>query len=107
MASASLTADLLARKGRARPTGKWLRSSQVMMAPAPAASNDPCVLVETKPEEVVVVNKHLRIGAELNRRLKLLAARTDQSQQAIMEKAVRHYLMLELEKADCICGSDL
>lgn len=117
MTTASLTADLLARKGKARPSGKWLRSSQVIVPQSRPALIDPCVMVEAvneqdpEPAKVATkmqrVNKYLRLDRDVNRQLKLMAARTDQSHQMIMEAAVRRYLAQELEKADCICGTDI
>jgi len=102
MASASLTADLLVRKGSAQPIGKWLRNTSV------AGPTVPTMRTASEPKKKgVPVTKTLRLDKTLNRQLKLLAARADISQQVIMEQAVRHYVAVELEKADCICGADI
>jgi len=106
MATASLTADLLARKGRAQPTGKWMRSGSVIMQQVPAPSGQLSGKVQSKSKGAPVT-KTLRLDKTLNRQLKLLAARADVSQQAIMEQAVRHFVATEFEKADCICGADM
>jgi len=102
MASASLTADLLVRKGSAQPIGKWMRSTSAVGPTSPAM----CATPEPK-EKGTPITKTLRLDKTLNRQLKLLAARADISQQAVMEQAVRHYVAVELEKADCVCGADI
>jgi len=102
MASASLTADLLVRKGGAQPIGKWMRSTSVT---GPTVQAKP---VAQKPRKKgPLVTKTLRLDKTVNRQLKLLAARADISQQTVMEEAVRHYVAVELEKADCVCGADI
>lgn len=102
MASASLTADLLVRKGGAQPIGKWMRSANVT-GPAPHVSRT----ASAPKKKGTPITKTLRLDKTLNRQLKLLAARADISQQAVMEQAVRHYVAVELEKADCVCGADI
>ena len=102
MASASLTADLLVRKGSAQPIGKWMRSTNVT-GPVPQAART----VPGPKKKGMPVTKTLRLDKTLNRQLKLLAARADISQQAVMEQAIRHYVAVELEKADCVCGADI
>ena len=102
MATASLTADLLARKGSAQPTGKWARNASVVVAQECRRSDEKRPAIKGAP-----IHKTLRIDATLNRQLKLLAARADVSQQVIMEQAVRQYVASELEKADCVCGADV
>lgn len=100
MATARLTADLLARKGSAQPTRKWLRDSSLFFHPA-TSKTQVAEKVKRKP-----ATKTLRLDKQLNKQLKLLAVRTEQSQQTIMEEALRQYLHCCLEKTDCICGAE-
>lgn len=100
MTTARLTADLLARKGSAQPTRKWLRDSSLFIHPA---ASKPLAGNQGKSNPIA---KTLRLDRQLNRQLKLLSVRLEQSQQTIMEEALRQYLHGCLEKAECICGVD-
>lgn len=102
MATASLTADLLARKGSAQPTRKWLRDSSLILHPGrPQPSKGKPAPAKAKP-----VTKTLRLDKQMNRQLKLLSVRMDQSQQSLMEEALRQYMHQCLDNADCICGAE-
>jgi hypothetical protein len=101
MATAHLTSDLLARKGGAHPTRKWLREPQLIVNPA--MENQRAKQAHPAGKQIT---KSLRINTQLNQQLKLFAVRSNQSQQAIMEKAVGDYLAQQLENAECICGAD-
>lgn len=113
MAMASLTADLLARKGNATPT-----SVQPLYREAPAreTQKSPDVfeiawkkLLESRPEKTANapktrIHKSFYLADKQHHQLRMLAARTGKSQQAVMEEALCLFLEQMQEKGACICG---
>ncbi len=113
MAMASLTADLLARKGSATPT-----SVQPLYREAPARDTpkSPDVfeiawkkLLENRQKNPARspkkrIHKSFYLADKQHHQLRMLAARTGKSQQAVIEEALCLFLDQMQEKGACICG---
>ena len=96
MSMASLNSSLLARKGRAQPTGHTPRH----LMPVPSGDSK-------RPDryngEKRTHKKYFRLGTKADKDLKLLAVREGLSQQALIERAMTEYLDRAFATADCIC----
>lgn len=99
MTMASLNASLLARKGAAQPAASApLHMASVARIPQVSKGSPKRYATEKKSKK-----KHLRLGHQADRDLRLLAARNGMSQQAIMERAVTDYLEQAFADSSCIC----
>lgn len=95
MTTASLSANLLVRKGRAVPSGQNVE---------PLFQNIDLKVPQTKLVKRPI-RKSLRVTERDNKRLRILAARLGVSQQRIMETALLKMLDEASDPNGCICGT--
>ena len=112
MAMASLNASLLAPKGCAQPAAnapmlvsstrasdsgtRYAAVGKIAPKPKKTAQNRAAPEKKTK-------KKSLRLSANMDKDLRLLAVRNGMSQQALLELAVSDYLDRAYAAGDCIC----
>ncbi len=112
---AKLTSDLLVRKGQASPTGGFAHTGidPTQLLPAPTTLDLPRIgaalgtgrpaaaarRASARAEGRVALT--LRLDRERHRRLKVFCARSQQTTQEVMLKALDAYL--EAGGADCAC----
>lgn len=119
MTMASLSADLLVRKGHAEPsleqaTLHTIGTSQVSgRTHKPQMTPDGWLKNFIKRQKTRIqpkgkrIHKSFYLGEKRHHQLRLLAARTGACQQTIMEEALSLFLDEMLEKETCICKGTL
>ncbi|TNE67949.1 MAG: hypothetical protein EP335_00320 [Alphaproteobacteria bacterium] len=104
MTMASLSASLLARKGQARPTAasQPVNVEDIFSRHRAAIPTYKAKVMPKPAKGGKRTAKTLRLEADLNHRLRLLAAYIGVTQQSLMEKAVRTLLASELPEGSQI-----
>ncbi|MFC3052021.1 hypothetical protein [Kordiimonas pumila] len=106
MATASLTSNLLARKGHASPSATvqplYQQVKSTWLQDLLASDKQPAREQTKKGQPRVYKSLHLEEAS--HQQLRLLAARTGKSQQMLMEKAVMALLEEAKQQNQCICG---
>lgn len=97
MGVAKLDAGLLAKKGQAVPFSSLSGVKQSLPFKFPNSFGQD----DGGPRETV--RKSLRLGVTEHRKLRMLAARQNVSQQQIMELAVREFIKRLQQDETCIC----
>ena len=107
MGMASLDASLLARKGTAKPSSNSIASfggsfETPAQVPAQKPERRQPAEVKTKPgKQDFRIKKTLHLDSEMNKMLRLLAAKEGITQQKLMQRAV--IKLIEDEMGNCAC----